>query len=77
VPNFYNNDTIKVTMQYRTYDESGIEIIRLKNKPSQVLLNNKPMEETSSSEGYTWKPLLKGGVVTIRRNKGRDVIIME
>jgi hypothetical protein len=77
VPNFYNTDTIKVTMQYRTYDESGIEIVRMKNKPSQILLNNKPMVENDPSEGYRWKPLLKGGVLTIRRNKGKNVIIME
>jgi hypothetical protein len=77
VPDFYNTDTIKVTMQYRTYDESGIEIVRVRNKPSQVLLNNKPMVENSSAEGYTWNPLSQGGVLTIRRNKGKNVSIME
>ena len=77
VPDFDKVDTNKVTMFYRAYDEAGVEIIRLKNKPSQVLLNNKPMEETSTAEGYTWKPLLKGGVLTIQRNKGKNVIIME
>lgn len=77
VPDFYNVDTIKVTMHYHTFDENGIEIIRMKNKPSQVLLDNKPIVENGSAEGYAWQPLLKGGVITIRRNKGKDVIIME
>lgn len=77
VPDFDKVDTNKVTLFYRAYGVTGVEILKLKNKPSRVLLNNKPIEETSSAEGYSWKPLLRGGVLTIQRNKGKNVIIME
>lgn len=69
-------DTSKVRLFYRTFDEQGTEEIKLKTKPSAVLLNDKPITETGTGEGYTWKPLEKGGgILWLRRKNGNRVII--
>jgi hypothetical protein len=65
----------KTILSYRSFDERGIEQIRLTIKPSQVLLNNKPLTENAATEGFQWKPLAKGGELIVRRNKGKEVII--
>jgi len=74
---FDKADTNKVKLYYRTFDDNGTEIIKLKNKPSAVLLNDSPLKENSESEGYTWTALEKGGVLTIKRKNGNRVIVME
>ena len=74
---FDKADTNKVKLYYRTFDDNGTEIIKLKNKPSAVLLNDSPLKENSESEGYTWTALEKGGVLTVKRKNGNGVIIME
>ena len=61
--NFENVDTNKVRIFYRTYDDEGTEIIRMKSKPSQVLVNNNPIKETTTGEGYEWKQFSEGGVL--------------
>jgi hypothetical protein len=77
VPDFDKVDTNKVIMYYRAYEENGIEIIRLKNKPSGVLINNQPMKESSTGDSYSWSALAKGGVLTVQRNKGKNIIVIE
>jgi len=69
-------DADKAIVFYSTFDKSGTEIIRLSKKPSAVLLDKEKMTETNSgTQGYTWKPLEKGGVLEIRRQKGSRVAI--
>lgn len=75
--NFDKVDTNKVRLFYRTFDKKGIERIRMKAKPSTVLLNDAAMKETNNDEGYSWLNLDKGGVLTIRRKNGGHVIILE
>jgi hypothetical protein len=74
---FSKPDTSKVRVYYRTYDNDGIEIIKLKSKASAVLLNDLPLKEVSAGEGYSWTALEKGGVLSVRRKKGNRVIIVE
>jgi hypothetical protein len=75
--NFEHVDSNKVELFYRSYDTTGIEKIKLRKKPSSVLLEYRPMVENKTSEGYEWKPLQKGGLLTVRREKGRKVIILK
>jgi len=75
--NFDKVDTNKVHLFYRTFDRSGIEQIRMKAKPSTILLENITMKEQDKEEGYSWKNLEKGGVLTIRRKNGDHVIVLE
>jgi hypothetical protein len=49
----------------------------LKARPSAVLLNGKPLEEAAAGEGYSWSPLGKGGVLSVRRKNGNRVIVVE
>jgi hypothetical protein len=70
-------DTSKVRLFYRTFDDYGTEEIKLKVKPSAVLLNDNPLKETADGEGYTWTTLEKGGVLWVKRKNGNRVIIIE
>jgi len=73
---FENLDSNKVKLFYRTYDSVGTERIRLSQKPGGVLLDNKPLAQTSSSEGFQWIPMQQGGLLIIRRDHGRKVILL-
>ena len=72
---FDSLDTSQVKLSYRSFDEKGIEKIKMQSKPSQILLDNKALNENNSSEGFEWKSFSKGGVLIVRRNKGINVII--
>jgi hypothetical protein len=74
--NFDKVDTNRVHLFYRTFDKQGTEIIRMKAKPSVVLLNDQPMKEINADDGYSWSALEKGGVLTVRRKNGDKVIVM-
>jgi hypothetical protein len=74
---FDKPDTSKVKVYYRTFDNEGTELIKLKVKPSAVLLNDNPLKEIAAGEGYTWKTLEKGGVLSVRRKNGNKVIVAE
>ena len=75
--NFEKTDSNKVKLFYRTFDSSGIEKIRLKKKPADILLDYKPMKENKTGEGYEWKPMAAGGLLIIRRENGRKVILLK
>jgi hypothetical protein len=74
---FENVDSNKVKLFYRTFDIKGNERIKLKMKPSSVLLEEKPMNENITGEGYEWKPMNSGGLLIIRRENGKKVILMK
>jgi hypothetical protein len=75
---FDKADTNKVRLFYRTFDNFGTEEIKLKAKPSAVLLNDQPMKETADLEGYNWQALEKGGgVLWVRRKSGNRVLVIE
>ena len=53
--------------------------MRLLKKPSAVLLNLKPVNELKelSTQGFTWKDLNKGGILTVKRMNSDKVIVVE
>ena len=72
----FDTDTNKVRLYYRTFDDFGSEEIKLKAKPTAVLLNGLPLKETKGGEGYTWTALEKdGGVLWVRRKNGNRVVV--
>jgi hypothetical protein len=72
-------DPKKIRIFYRTFDSSGIEQIRLFKKPAAVMLDQKPANELKglSAEGYVWKPLEKGGILTVTRKNSSKVIVVQ
>ncbi len=74
---FENADSNKVKLFYRTFDSSGIEKIRLKMKPQEVLLDYKPMKENITGEGFEWKKMSVGGLLIVRRENGKKVILQK
>jgi hypothetical protein len=70
-------DTQAIQLHYMVYDESGTEQIRLLKKPSGVLFDDKKVAENREEEGYEWKALPKGGILTIRRTKAKNVVILK
>jgi hypothetical protein len=70
-------DTQNIRLHYIVYDEAGTEQLRLLKKPSGVLFDDKKVAENNKEEGYVWKALGKGGILTIRRVKARNVVILK
>ncbi len=79
VPNVNVDDITKLRIFYRTYDSTGVEQIRMVQEPTTILLGGEPLEKKAglSGQGYAWKPLAKGGVLTVRREHGIEVTILE
>ena len=75
--NFENIDNSKVKLFYRTYDVNGTEKIKLTKKPSEVLIENKPLTENKIGEGYEWKSMKNGGLLTVRRENGRKIVLLK
>jgi hypothetical protein len=73
-PSLKNPDVTE--MHYATYDTAGAEVIRLAKKPAGVLFNNITAKENDKTNGYEWKPLNKGGVLTIRRTNSSQITIL-
>ena len=72
------SDVDKAVVFYTTFDPSGTEIMRLSRKPSAVLLGKENMKESvRDDEGYSWRPLDKGGILEIRRRNGNRVTVFE
>lgn len=72
-------DPKKIKLYYRTFDTTGIEQIRLLKKPSLVMIGQKPVFELKelSAEGYMWKPMKKGGILTIKRQNSSTIIVAD
>jgi hypothetical protein len=66
----------KLKIFYRIYDTQGTERIKLKRKPSAILLDDKPMQETLTGQGFEWMPMQAGGLLIVRRENGRRVMLL-
>lgn len=68
----------KTLINYRTFDEKSTEIIRMTQKPDAILVNLKKISETDQSaiEGWSWKPLESGGILTIRHTSGNRIAVL-
>ncbi len=75
--NFEKTDSSDVTLFYRCYDSSGVEKIKLRKKPTGLLLDDRPMTARAEGEGYTWTAMPGGGLLTVTRKKGRRVIVLK
>ena len=69
----YQQDKI----EYRTFDDSGAEVLRITARPKAVKVDGKPISQQRSlaNDGWTWQPLDKGGVLRIRRTGGSETVI--
>lgn len=67
----------KVLINYRTFDEKSTELIRMTVKPGTILVNEKAIQENvmNAGEGWSWKPLSKGGILTISHENGNRILV--
>ena len=79
VPVVNNVDIKTVRIFYTTFDTEGMETMRMNHKPKSIMLNERLLQEikTLDKEGFTWTPLEVGGVLTIKRETGNKVIVMD
>jgi hypothetical protein len=64
------------SLQYRTFDRDGFEVLRLTYKPSRVMAGSRTLPERNdlTEEGYTVEPLPDDGyVVRIRHTQSSEV----
>lgn len=69
-------DPSKTELHYTTFDNNGTEVLRLVKKPTGVLLNNAPAKEGDKENGYEWRSLTQGGLLTIHHVNARQVTIL-
>jgi hypothetical protein len=74
-----NQELKNIKLRYTTYDNKGVETIRLLNKPSQVQLNGVSIvaSDNPREDSYSWHPLNKGGILKINRVNGNEIIILD
>jgi len=79
IPDLKNEDMEKVRVYYSTFDKAGEETIRMQKKPKIVLLEGHTLPEVneSSREGFMWTPLDMGGLLTIKRENGNEVVVLD
>ena len=72
------SDKDKTLVNYRTFDEKSIEIIRMPDKPGKVMVNQKEISENDKNgeEGWNWKSLGKGGILTVRHLNGNRITVI-
>jgi hypothetical protein len=74
-----NPDLKNIKLRYTTYDKKGTEKIRLLSKPSKILLAGSSVAESDNLtiNSFTWKPLKKGGILSINRINGNEITVMD
>ncbi len=62
---------------YTTFDEASKEIFRLSARPGEIKVNDILLQEIddTSSAGWIWQSLDKGGILTIRHSQGNKITI--
>jgi len=61
-------------IDYQVYGINGIEIFHLKQKPLNVLFNDRA---EANGESFTWDALKKGGILTIKRTQTAKITIVK
>ena len=74
---FENTDSNRVSLFYRCFDSTGTEKIRLGKKPVAVLLDYKPLDKYNSGGVIDWTAIGSGGLLIVRREKGREVLVLK
>jgi hypothetical protein len=69
----------KTAIYYRTFDLSSVETVRMAAKPSAIFILDKEIQQHKNleAEGWTWRPLDKGGILTVRHDSGYSIKIMK
>jgi hypothetical protein len=68
-------------VSYTVYDPASLEELRLTSKPARVTVEGADLREITSltdsltSDGWTWRALGKGGVLSIKKSAGKSVRI--
>ncbi len=76
-PDFPYSEEAGMKIFYKTFHNKATETIRMTEKPIQILQGNELLQETDNlqNDGWSWKPLDTGGVVTIKHSKSNQVKI--
>jgi hypothetical protein len=76
-PEVPKDEVDRVRLFYRAFDKSATETIRLRAKPTKIMLNDKELKERMKldGEGWTWQPFEKGGLLKVRHESGNTVKI--
>ncbi len=72
-------EKVKNTLiHYRTFDNKSVEVFRLTQKPTAVLVNQKSISELKNmdGEGWNWKAMEVGGLLTIKHTSGNRIAIL-
>jgi hypothetical protein len=66
-------------ISYSTFDSASTETFRLTSQPKEVIVNGILLEKAddANSQGWTWQPLNKGGILNIKQTKGNLVEIIK
>lgn len=64
-------------IEFTTFDDSAIAVLRLNKKPASVKVNGKTIKETKNNavEGFIWQSLPVGGVLKLHYNTGNKVSV--
>jgi hypothetical protein len=78
-PDFSRDEEYKTLIFYKSYHDESIEVLRLVEEPTKILVWHKeiPKKKKIEGESWTWKPLERGGILTIRHTKGNHVRILK
>lgn len=67
------------TLTYATFDEDATETLRLARKPARVRIGTglvlREVNDLAPGPGWIWQPMAKGGVMRIRHQTNKDVVI--
>ena len=66
-----------VYLFYRTFDKGSTEILRMVAKPSRIKAGREvlSLRKDLTDQGWTWRPLDKGGIVIIRHRDSNTVTV--
>jgi hypothetical protein len=71
----YNGNRI----DYTTFDDHSAEVLRITGKPARVTVNGKDLPESKkgNKNGWSWKSLDNGGILTINHTLGNSISILK
>lgn len=62
---------------YQSFEKNSTETIRLTDKPSAVLVQDRKISENGSGgDSWSWKSLTMGGVLTVKHDSGDRIIVL-
>jgi hypothetical protein len=62
---------------FTLFDARADTTLRVRSKPKVVMVEGKPLPQISkdSVEGWNWKPLADGGLLSVHQVNGRNTVI--